>query len=118
MHAAGVTLAAGSDVPIEAIDPRRSLFAATMRTDEAGQPRGGWFPDQRISTLEALRAFTQGAANSISGLNGPGTLETGAPADLTIWDEDPLAVPPERLLEIGIRGCMVGGRLHLTDSAT
>jgi predicted amidohydrolase YtcJ len=114
---AGITLAAGSDVPIETLDPRRSLFAATQRTDEQGQPRGGWFPAQRITALEALRAFTLGAAESIAGLNGPGTLVPGAPADLTIWDADPLATPPEQLLEIGIRGCMVGGRLHLTDPA-
>lgn len=112
---AGITLAAGSDAPIEALDPRRSLFAATMRTDEQGLPRGGWFPEQRISARQALRAFTLGAAESIARLNGPGTVVPGAPADLTIWDEDPLATPPERLLEIGIRGCMVGGRLHLTD---
>jgi predicted amidohydrolase YtcJ len=112
---AGVTLAAGSDVPIESLDPRRSLSAATNRTDEQGRPAGGWFPQQRLSIRAALRAFTQGAASAISGLNGPGALEVGAPADLTLWAADPLAARPEELLDIGIRGCMVGGRMHLEN---
>jgi hypothetical protein len=57
---AGVTLAAGSDVPVETIDPRRSLFAATMRTDVHGEPAGGWFPQERIRTREIILAFTRG----------------------------------------------------------
>ncbi len=117
LAAAGVTLAAGSDVPIESLDPRRSLFAACVRTDEQGDPAGGWFPRQKLGVAAALRAFTQGASRAISGLNGPGTLEIGAPADITIWDADPLAVPSEELLDIGIRGCMVGGRMHLSHRA-
>jgi len=114
---AGVTLAAGSDAPIESLDPRRGFFAAICRTDDAGLPPGGWFPRQRIEAVEVLRAFTAGAA-AAAGLGPPwGRLTPGAPADLTIWCEDPLTTPPERLREVGIAGCMVGGRLHLREDA-
>ena len=109
---AGVTLAAGSDVPIESSDPRRSLFAATRRTDERGQPAEGWFPQQRITTEEVLRAFTVGAAAAAGRLPPAGTLAPGAPADITIWAEDPLDVDPEALLDIGIIGCVVAGQIH------
>lgn len=115
--AAGVTLAAGSDAPIEDLDPRRSLFGATMRTDERGSPAGGWFPGERLTTAETLRAFTHGAATTVGAENGAGTLALGAPADLTIWQEDPLRASPDTLLSIGIAGCVVGGRVHVNANA-
>ncbi len=110
---AGVTLAAGSDVPIESLDPRRSLLAATTRSDETGEPRGGWFPKQRLTARETLLAFTRGAADAGGAPAGAGTLTPGAPADITIWEDDPLAVPATELGRIGILGCVVGGRIHL-----
>lgn len=114
---AGIVLAAGSDVPIESIDPRRSLFAATSRTDEHGRPAGGWFPQQRLTALEALYAFTRGAAAAAGQPLPAGTLAPGAPADLTVWDEDPLRIDPARLLDIGIRGCVIAGQPHLLDES-
>ncbi|MBN2445471.1 MAG: amidohydrolase [Phycisphaerae bacterium] len=114
---AGVPLCLGSDVPIESIDPRRSLFGATMRTDTDLQPDGGWFPIQRLTTEEALRGFTRGAAEGL-GLPLPhGTLAVGAPADLTVWDEDPLRAKPADLLSLPIAGCVVGGKPHLRGEA-
>ena len=117
MLTAGVTLAAGSDVPIESLDPRRSLYAAVVRANEQGQPTGGWFPGERISAADTLRAFTRGAAIAARGHALAGTIALGAPADLTIWREDPLRVAPQALLEIGIPGCVVGGQVHLNDDA-
>lgn len=112
---AGVLLAAGSDIPIEAIDPRRSLFGAVVRADDAGTPAEGWFPEQRLTTAETLHAFTRGAAASI-GLPAPyGTLAVGAPADMTIWEENPLKVAPADLLTTKIHGCAVDGIPHLSD---
>ncbi|MCK4342938.1 MAG: amidohydrolase, partial [Phycisphaerae bacterium] len=113
----GVTLAGGSDVPIESLDPRRSLFAATMRTDEHGEPAGGWFPEQRISARDALLAFTRGAALASGNPAPTGTLAPGAPADLTIWADDPFRACPAELLQAGILGCVVDGQVHLTAEA-
>lgn len=111
---AGVTLAAGSDVPIESLDPRRSFFAAVNRTDEHGVPAGGWFPRQKVTAEAVLRAFTRGAATA-AGLDYPaGTLEPGAAADVTIWAADPLRVPPDEWLDVGILGCVVAGELRLS----
>ena len=110
---AGVTLAMGSDVPIESIDPRRSLFGAVCRTDEQGQPAGGWYPQQSLTPVDVLRGFTRGAALAGGGDELEGTLRIGAPADLTIWLDDPLRHPPEELRDVRIGGCIVGGEPHL-----
>ena len=54
---AGVTLAMGSDVPIERLDPRRGMFAAVARMDEEGYPGGGWYPAQRAALLNPIVAL-------------------------------------------------------------
>jgi hypothetical protein len=112
---AGVALACGSDVPVESIDPRRSLAAATLRTDQHGQPAGGWFPRQRIGVKDALRAFMRGAAWSIGAPLPAGTLVPGAPADLTVWAEDPLEADPRSLPNLEILGCVIGGQPHFSS---
>lgn len=110
MAAAGVTLALGSDVPVESIDPRRSLYGAVCRQDEHGEPRGGWFPDQRLSVRQALAAFTQGPAQSLGSNALHGTLRPGAPADMTVCLDDPFECDGDALLHARILGVIVGGR--------
>lgn len=113
---AGVTLALGSDVPVESIDPRRSLYGAVCRQDERGQPRDGWFPDQRLSVRQALDAFTRGPAQSLGSDERHGTLRPGAPADVTVWLDDPFECEGEALLQARILGVVVGGRPHLAGA--
>ncbi len=114
---AGVTLAMGSDVPVESIDPRRSLFGAVVRTDEHGYPQGGWHAEQRLSVAQVLRGYTKGAVAAGGGPKLAGTLAPGAPADLTLWHDDPLTAPPQALLDLRIAGCVVDGQLHPADHA-
>jgi len=113
----GVTLAGGSDVPVEPIDPRRSLFAATARVDHQGQPPGGWFPRQRVTVREAINMFTRGAAAAIGAAEPVGTIAVDAPADLTIWGQDPYRTPPADLPHARILGCVVDGQVHLSPDA-
>lgn len=110
---AGVNLALGSDVPVETIDPRRSFHGGITRTDEHGLPAGGWFPGEKLTSAEVLRGFTEGAAQSFGRPPGWGTLTPGAPADLTLWADDPLRTPPSALRNVGIRGCVVAGEVHM-----
>jgi len=117
---AGVTLAMGSDLPIETIDPRRSLHAAVQRQDENCSPAKGWHPSQRLSVEETLRGFTIGAHASVR-VSDPahstpigGVIAPGAAADFTVWDKDPMTADPESLLEIGIAGCIIDGVEHLS----
>jgi predicted amidohydrolase YtcJ len=114
---AGVTLAAGSDVPIESLDPRRSFFGAVQRAGADGVPAGGWFPEQRLSAREVLAAFTTGAARAAGTDPVAATIGPGARADLTVWADDPLRCAAKDLLDIGIAGCIVGGQPHLTSES-
>jgi predicted amidohydrolase YtcJ len=107
----GTLLAFGSDVPVEPVDPRRGLYAAVTRQDLTGEPRAGWFAEQRIDTAAALRAYTIGPARA-AGLPAPhGSLAPGAPADWVAWERDPLTCEPQALLELRCVATMVGGEL-------
>jgi len=114
LHEAGVTLALGSDVPIESNDPRLGLFGAAVRTEYEGYPAGGWRPEQRLSIMQALLGFTRGAAAGMNDSTPRGTLEVGAAADMTIWHDDPLKAAGADLLSLRIGGVVIDGRMHLT----
>lgn len=110
MLASGAHLALGSDFPVEQVDPRLGLYAAVTRQDRAGQPPGGWLPDQRLSAAEALRGFTADAAWAGHDDAEVGRLQPGLRADFVVLDRDPLAVPAAQLAELQVRSTWVDGR--------
>jgi len=107
---AGVTLAFGSDFPVESPDPRLGLYAAITREDLDGKPPGGWLPDQKLTALEALQAFTQGAAFAGFAEREVGTLAPGLRADFVVLDHDPLTVAPREIPRTNVLSTWVDGR--------
>jgi hypothetical protein len=96
----GALLAFGSDAPIEAANPFIALAAAETRQDPQGQPQGGFLPDQRLSRLEAVRAYTTGNATALGHAKELGILQKGAVADL-LWVQVPLSeISPETLRKV------------------
>ncbi|HUO84301.1 MAG TPA: amidohydrolase [Thermoanaerobaculia bacterium] len=106
-----IVLAFGSDFPVEEVSPLLGLYAAVTREDRNGNPPGGWYPAERLSPMEAIRAFTEGAAYAGFEEETRGTLEAGKAADLTILAENPLAVDPDRIDDIEVRYTIVGGEI-------
>jgi predicted amidohydrolase YtcJ len=85
---AGVTLAHGSDFPVEIVSPWWGIYAGVTRQDPQGKPPGGWHPEQRLSLEETLKGFTAGAAFAAFAEDKVGILKPGLRADLTIVDRD------------------------------
>ena len=105
----GAVLAFGSDAPVEPVDPRLALFAATERRDLKGQPAGGWHATERIGLADAFRAYTLGPAHA-AGIASDGIVP-GAPADLVAWQGDPLQAAGENLLRLRVAATIVGGHV-------
>lgn len=83
---AGALLVAGSDAPVESVDPWLGMYAAIHRrlpTDA----RGDWRPDQAVDVVRALAAYTSGPATAL-GVPDEGHLRPGARADLAVLDID------------------------------
>ena len=108
----GATLVFGSDAPIDSIEPITGLYAAVSRRQPNGTPGPeGWYPEQRLSVEEAVRAYTMGAALTSGREDVLGSIEPGKLADLTILDKDIFSVSPDELEETSVAGTVVGGKL-------
>ena len=103
----GVTLAFGTDYPVESIDPFRGLYAAVTRQNEAGTAT--YQPQERITLGEALWAYTQGSAFAEFAEKRVGRLEPGYLADMVVLDRNPTAVSPQELLRTKVLRTVVGG---------
>ncbi|MBB5707118.1 amidohydrolase [Sphingopyxis panaciterrulae] len=109
MEKAGVRLAFGSDVPVESANPFPGIAAAISRTDAAGQPFGGWHPEEAVSRETALDGFTRSAAYAGFAEDRIGTLMPGMRADFLILGADPLLASPSEIRQMTPLETWVGG---------
>ncbi|MDH3197900.1 MAG: amidohydrolase [Candidatus Krumholzibacteria bacterium] len=107
----GAALAFGSDFPVESVSPLLGIHAAAARQDAEGWPEGGWYPEQRLSVEEAVRAFTVGAAYAAFQEAELGTIAVGRRADLTVLDRDIFAAPAAEILAVRVDYTIVGGAI-------
>ncbi|HEU0044274.1 amidohydrolase [Sphingomonas sp.] len=105
----GSKLAFGSDFPVERPDPWAGWAAAFTRADEAGQPFGGWQPQERVTREQAWWAFTGGAAYAGFAEKQFGTLAVGQRADFIIVDRDPMLASPSELRATRVEETWVSG---------
>jgi predicted amidohydrolase YtcJ len=106
---AGATLAFGSDAPVESPDPLLGIHAAVTRQRASGEPEGGWYPEQRLSVADAVRAYTLGAAYSSGEEHERGSISVGKLADLVVLSQDIFQVPPAEILEAGVVATVLNG---------
>ena len=115
--AAGAPLAFGSDAPVEPVDPFAGLATAITRMDAAGQPFGGWQPQERVSREQALTAFTYGGAFAGFAEGRFGRLVEGERADFLLVDRDLIMASPDEIRAIKVLQTWVGGN-RVYDSAS
>jgi predicted amidohydrolase YtcJ len=108
IRAAGALLAAGSDAPVESVNPWLGVFSATHRR-LPGDDRDDWRPAEALTIAEALEAYTSGPARAI-GAADEGHLRIGARADLAV-----LSVGLEALLTGEVDFDAVRSQLTMVD---
>ena len=106
----GIPIAAGSDAPVERIEPLDGIYAAVTRRSIGAGPEAGWAPEQRLTRSEALRAFTAWAAAAAFAESWAGTLEPGKRADLVIVDRDLLRCRDDEIRTARVLRAVVDGR--------
>jgi len=107
----GARLAFGSDWTVAPLDPIWGLYAAVTRRTLDGRNPGGWFPEQKVTLDEALRAYTAGVAYAGFAERRVGVLRPGMLADLVLLDRDLFRSAPEAIAEARVRATVVGGRV-------
>ena len=114
LREAGAHLTFNSDNPGSDHSIFYGLHSAITRQDKEGEPEGGWFPEERVTAEEAVRAYTSWSAYASFQENEAGVIEPGRRADLTVMDIDPFAVAgqqPGRLLDGRIVMTIVDGNI-------
>ena len=106
----GTRIAGGSDFPVESPNPFYGLHAAVTRQDHENEPPGGWRPEQKLTLIEALRAFTLDAAYAEHQEGTLGSLEAGKWADFIVVDRDIFAIDPKDLWRTRVLQTWVAGR--------
>jgi predicted amidohydrolase YtcJ len=104
----GVTLAFGTDYPVESISPFRGLYAATTRKSQDGKQE--YFSEQKISMDQAIAAYTSGSAFAQFDEKQKGLIVPGMFADFVVLDRDVTAVVPQKLLDTHVIRTVVGGK--------
>lgn len=112
----GAMLSFGSDWPGTSaaeylVHPRASIHAAVNRTTLTHEPEGGWFPEEKISVKEALRAYT--VNNAFAAFDGDtrGMIRKGMLADIAVSDLNLIDCDPREILHMNILLTMVDGKI-------
>jgi len=112
----GAILSFGSDWPgtsaaLYHMHPKYLIYAAVMRKTLKGTPEGGWFPEQRISVEEAIKAYTINNAYAAFENDIRGSLEEGKLADITVFDRNLLEIPEDEILEVEVAMTIIDGKI-------
>jgi predicted amidohydrolase YtcJ len=105
----GGSLSFHSDMPMAPAKPLQLVWAAVTRLTQEGETAG---PQHKVPVEAALKAITIDAAYSIQMEKRVGSIEVGKDANLTILDQSPYAVAPEKLKDIKVWGTMLEGRVQ------
>lgn len=95
-----------SDAPVTPMAPLFTAWAAVNRVTESGRVLGD---SQQITVPQALHCITLGAAHVLKMDGLVGSIQTGKFADFCVLEDDPLAVDPMALKDIGVHATVLGG---------
>ena len=107
---ANAVIAAGSDFPVESPNPFFGLHASVTRQDKDNHPLGGWFADEKMTRLEALKSFTIDAAYSGHQEHIIGSLVPGKKADFILVNDDFFTSPETQLWQNTVIATWVNGQ--------
>ena len=98
----------GTDTPVEDVDPIQCYYASVSRRLKDGTV---FFPDQRMSRMEALRSYTVNNAYAAFEERSKGSLKVGKLADVTVLSGDILLMPESEIPSAKVDYTIVGGKV-------
>ncbi|MDX1284975.1 MAG: amidohydrolase family protein, partial [Draconibacterium sp.] len=112
----GSILSFGSDWPGTMaaeyhMHPKYLIHAAVNRTTIKGEPEKGWFPEEKISVEEALKAYTINNAYAAFDDEKRGSIKAGKLADIAVCDLNLLKIDPKDILKMNIEMTIVDGKI-------
>lgn len=106
---AGVVVNNGTDVPVEHISPVASFASSVVRKDRDGND---FFPEQRMTRMEALRSYTVNNAYAAFEEDLKGSISVGKLADIVVLDRDIMTVPEDEIDDARVDLTILGGEVR------
>lgn len=107
----GIPIVNGTDVPVEPLNPIASFYASVSRKTLKGMPEGGYEPEQKMTRDQALRSYTLDAAYGAFEEAIKGSITPGKLADFTIYEQDLMTVPEDKILDTKIAMTIFNGEI-------
>jgi predicted amidohydrolase YtcJ len=104
----GAHVTMGTDAPVEDVDPIANFYAAVTRKMKNG---AAFYPAQKMTRMEALRAYTAENAYAAFEENIKGTLKAGMLADITVLSQDIMTVTEDEIPKTRVEYTIVGGKV-------
>lgn len=106
--ASGAIVTNGTDVPVEDANPIASFYATVARRLPDGSE---FYPEQRMTREEALRAYT--VSNAYAGFeeNLKGKIQPGMLADITVLSRNIMTVPEDSIPGTEVIYTILGGKI-------
>lgn len=106
--ASGAIVTNGTDVPVEDIDPIASFYSSVSRKLPDGSV---FYPLQRMTRDEALRAYTLSNAYAAFEESQKGSLVPGKLADITVLSRNIMTIPEDSIPGAKVMYTIVGGKV-------
>jgi hypothetical protein len=103
-------LAFGSDAPIETADPIAGIHAAVTRKRQ-NETRPAWYPQERITIHQAVKAYAEGAAYACCYDDIAGTISIGKRADFVVLSENIFEMKPDDIKGAGVVMTIIDGKM-------
>ncbi len=110
----GAVVGNGTDAPVEDVSPLASFYASVSRKLKDGTV---FYPEQRMSRVEALQSYTVNNAYAAFEEKLKGTLEPGKLADITVLSRDIMTIPEDEILATDVVYTIVGGKVAFDRTA-
>ncbi|MGD8700024.1 MAG: amidohydrolase [Gemmatimonadales bacterium] len=110
----GTVISNGTDAPVEDVDPIASYYATVSRKMKDGDV---FFPEQRLTRMEALQTYTIKAAYAGFEEDIKGSLTPGKLADIAVLSRDILTIPEDEIPTADIVYTIVGGKVMYRKEA-
>jgi hypothetical protein len=111
----GALVTNGTDVPVEDVDPIANFYSSVSRRLDDGTV---FYPDQRLTREQALKAYTTNNAYASFEENRLGSISVGKWADITVVSRDIMTVPEEDIPGTRILYTIVGGKVEFDAAAS
>ena len=106
----GVTVANGTDAPVEDVDPLKSFYASvTRRREDSGLV---FFSEQKMTREEAIYSYTLGNAFAAFEDEYKGSLRAGKVADLVILSNDLVKCTDNEILKTKVLYTITDGKVR------